>query len=119
MPGSNYVNTGCISSDFLSKPFNVACGSATGTTTLVAGSAGQRIFVYRALLTVDGTGPTPFTFADGTAALSGSIYMTNVGINDMPFDGNPYFQTSIGNNLNLLISGITGHVTGTLYYTQG
>jgi hypothetical protein len=97
--------------DIVSASINIA---ATGA--LVAAVAGQRIRVYKLFL-ANTTGTTTLQFADGANNLTGVITLATATPLVLPFDGNPWFLTSLGNAFNLTL-GASTQVSGILWFTQ-
>lgn len=115
MAGSNYHNLGAIApSDLLEVSLNLS----TGVNPLVASGTGIITMCYRMLLCVNGTGIT-VAFSNGTgatSAITGNMALSS-GALVLPFDGNPWFTTSAGQPLVIVVAG-TGSVAGRLYYLQ-
>lgn len=113
MPGSGYTNIGPIDGEFTEVIINQ---TNAATVALVSGVSGQKTRAYRFFVSASANTAT-VQFLDGTTALTGAMTLNNSGLS-VSFDGNPYFTTSSGNALNMIVGG-AGTVGGRLYYKQG
>lgn len=94
-------------------PFATASVSAasSGDNTLIAGSAGKCIRVYRMLLTLaSGT----IVFKNGATALSGAMTFAGLVLEDI---NEPLFVMAAGSNFVGTLSG-TNQLSGTIWFTQ-
>jgi hypothetical protein len=89
--------------------------SASGNNTLIAGSTGTVIRVWRLVLAPAAT--VLIQLLDGSTVLFGPMTLVTSGL-QLPFDSQPYVTTSPGNNLVLNLGGAT-QTGGAIYFTQG
>lgn len=88
-----------------------------GTSTVIAGEPGKVIRVYA--LNIQANAITSFSLRSGTSALTGPMIHTLGGTFSLPLtDNNFYFETSVGEDLNINISGLTGSLGGFILYLQ-
>lgn len=94
--------------------------SSTAEQSIVAGTAGQIIRVYRARIFVAGT--TNISIKSGTTAQSGAVLevipFTAAGGLILDFDSRPYWASSVDNSF-VLVSSNAVQVDGRLSYTKG
>jgi hypothetical protein len=99
--------------ELLSAAVNV---SSSGNNTLIAGSNGLKLRVYRAALVF--TSAVSATFQDGdSTALTGPMSLTADASITLDFESQPWFTASAGNDFVLNLSGPC-NVAGIIYYTQ-
>lgn len=99
---------------FICLPINLV---TTGNHTLIAGQAGKTIKVFAA--NIQANLLTTFSLKSGTTNLTGP--MTNVlgGSLNLPLAENLYyFETGVGEDLILNMSGLTGNLGGFILYLQ-
>lgn len=99
--------------DFKEIPVNIA--TATATSVLVVGVAGQVIKLYRLDITV--AAATNLTIKDGTTSIRGPYYMLANGSIVLDFSGRPWVTTTIGNDL-ILSSSTSASIGGGASYKQ-
>lgn len=96
--------------------------TAAGTATIVTGVAGQRIGVYRIIVTM-GAVTTPPALVQFSGSVSGALSQQfQLGAEgaitlDTPQDQDPWWVTAVGENLQLVVSG--GNFSYDVYYLQG
>ena len=96
-----------------SAVLNVGTASAT---TVVAALAGARTRIYKAIVTASGANQV--TVNDGTTAITGPINLSAGVPLVIPFDGQPWLTTSIGNALTITPTTAASGVTGIIWLTQ-
>lgn len=89
--------------------------SGSGANTLVAGVGGQTIRVWRIHFNCGGS--TQITWLDGVTAMSGPFSYSTGGGEVLDFSGDPWYITSIGNDLKFNSSNAV-QVGGTIWFTQ-
>jgi hypothetical protein len=89
--------------------------SIAANGAIIAGVAGQKIRVYKMVLTI-ATGTT-IQFQDGATNLSGAMTLTAGIPFVLPHDGNPWYTTSAGNAFNVAF-GAGQQLSGTIYFSQ-
>lgn len=89
--------------------------SASGDNTIIAGASGLRVKLYRLLLVADGL--TYLTFKNGATALSGAIPVYTGGGLTLDLSGEPWYQTTAGQDL-VLNSANAVAMGGTAYYVR-
>lgn len=89
--------------------------TTTGAQPIVAAVAGLVVRAYRILI-VPSAADT-ITFQDGSTALSGAMIVAVSTPIILDNSGDPWFQTSTGNALNINHSAGTG-IMGAVWYTQ-
>ena len=90
--------------------------SASGDNTLITGTIGQTIRVYRVLLVMKGG--ADLIFKDGAATnLTGAMTLTSAGSIVLDFNGEPWFVTSSGNAFILNLSAAK-QASGRIYYIK-
>lgn len=91
--------------------------ASSGDNTLLAGTGGQTIRVFRLFLVA--AAAVNIKFRDGTAGtdLTGAMSLGPGGSVTLDFDGEPWFKTSVANAFVLNLSGAV-QVSGRFYYTK-
>ena len=90
--------------------------SSSGNNTLVSGSSGKTIRVFKLFLVFSAA--VNATFQDGAStSLSGAIPFSTNGSIVLDLDTLPWFVTSAGNGFVLNLSS-SASVNGTVYYVQ-
>jgi len=90
--------------------------SASGDTTVVAGTAAQTVRIYRLVLSV--SAPTNILFKDGASTtLAGPYYLQAGGTITLDDSGEPWFITSAGNGFVVNSSNAVAY-TVTAWYTK-
>lgn len=92
--------------------------NTAGDQTLVAGIAGQIITVYQIFFVVSAAATLTFRDGTGGTALTGAMSFTANGSLTFPFDTQPWFFASPGNNFVLTQTTTTAQVSGRIYYIQ-
>ena len=91
--------------------------STAGDNAIIPATAGQKISVYRFFLIAHGA--VDVTFKDGSTDLSGPLPLTGKGASlTLAASGDPWFEGSTGNDLNLNLSA-AARVCGRIYYRLG
>jgi hypothetical protein len=97
-----------------------AVGNAsTGTVAVVSAVAGQRVFVYRAIVTIASPAVT-LVFQDTAATALSQVFQLGANpaiVLDVADNMDPWFITGLGNGLQLVQSG-TSNVGFDIYYLQ-
>jgi len=89
--------------------------STNGTNTIVSGIPGQVVRVYRIFFVTSAA--TTVTIQDGGTNLSGAIPLGQNGSVVLDTSGDPWYQSSPGNPINIT-SNTTAQISGSLWYTQ-
>lgn len=85
--------------------------TGAGTSTLVAGQSGKRIYVYSYAVVVDNAGTVKFQNTGGTDLTGAMSFASNGGISCAAGD-DPWFYTAVGSGLDLVVSAATrGHLS--------
>lgn len=86
---------------------------SAGTSELVAGVAGKKITVHAIAFTVSGAGTV--TFKSDSTSLTGDIALDDKGGFVLSMDGIAYFETAIGEDLDVTLATSTS-MQGFLVY---
>lgn len=87
--------------------------SASGSSTVVGGVAGQRINIMKLALVI--AAATNLTFQDASTPLTGAMSMLANGSIVLDCDGAPWYTTSVGNGF-IINSSSAVQVSGSLQY---
>jgi hypothetical protein len=105
-----FVVTGSMDLGLSETPINFA---NTGDNTIITGTTGKAIYVYKYFLVV--AAATSLTFKDGATVLTGLISLTANEAMVFTFDTRPWYSCSSGNNFIINASNNT-QVSGRAYY---
>lgn len=99
--------------------FSAGAPSATTPQVAVAASPGQRVKVYRLLLTLAGTaGTVQLTDTSGTAISQAFQLGITGGVSlDVPFNYDPWWVTGLGVGVQFVITG-AGTLAWDIWYLQ-